>query len=1331
MTKKRKSILRTALGIVLLLVLIVTYNLWFSRTSIAFINYQPIALQEIAQANDNSFIRLHSVDTKQISGKLRRYDIIFVNGMGLYIDADQREVLQNLANKGTPIYTSMSTNPENSISNLTVEETAFVQQWLANGGRSNMRSLLSFLRRNIDGKVIFCGNVEAPQRKPSDYLWLPSSKGDELQFTSVAAFEDYLHQQDLWHEGAKRIMVTGMLTDPTDLINALVERGYNVYPLSSFTKTLDFIEEIAPDVVVNLAHGRLGDEVVNYLTEHNTLMFDPLTINTTADEWLADPLGMQSGFLSQSIVMPEIDGAIRTYALFAQRRDKNGLLQAYAMPDRLSTFVETIDRYMALRTLPNSEKKVAVVYYKSPGNSSLTASGLEVVPSLHRLLLTLQEAGYTLGTVPELADFRAAITTADAPIVLGNVALVRQPLPGSGEDEFRIVHGNEQDPSDDYIEAYRWIREDFGADALIHFGTHGSLEFTPRKQVALSSNDWPDRLVGSLPHFYLYCADNPGEAMTAKRRAYAQIISHLTPPYHESRMDDTFKRLHTALHQGDTALVRQLATQLGLDRDLAITQWNEDDFENIEQYAEELQSEKLTGTPYILGTPYGEADIRSSVFAMTTDPIAYSHYNLDRLLQRTTLDISKQRSLFEDTYVRDAKNTVSRLYDSTQPVSDAELCNIAGITQQQLDESRELMAAQRAPRGMLAMLMAASRKDSTENKGSGMAQMMQQMNSASLEVPDARNNPISKFMRWQMRKMLSKRDPELMLKVAKRMGASDEALEKMSAALHIKTSQPTEGNDSTTTAEEEGPSREQIDVAQAIEQIEVAIGNVSHYRTLLASSPLTELDAMLNALNGGYTSPSPGGDPVANPNILPTGRNLYAINAEETPSADAWERGVNLARNTIDEYRKKHDGQYPRKVSYTLWSGEFVQTGGATIAQVLYMLGVEPVRDRYGRVEDIRLIPDEELGRPRIDVVVQTSGQLRDLASSRLFLISRAVQMAAEAPKGDYENMVREGVDESERYLVDKGVAPQRARNLAHRRVFGGLNGGYGSGIQGMVQQGDAWSDEGQIAERYLYNMGAYYGEEGEWEDYAAEAFAAALTRTDAVVQPRQSNSWGALSLDHVYEFMGGMNLAVRNVTGKDPEAYFSDYRNRNAYRMQDSKTAIAVEARTKLLNKDYIEESLDGGATSSGALADMIRNAYGWNVMKPEAIEPELWDDIYDIYVSDSYGLNLHERMSASSPEALAELTTAMKQASEKGYWHATAEQLAQINQVQRQYGSSVQPAQGEARDAVVMEKQTSQLASEGKQTVLNGLAVAVAVVVAFVLLVVIVRRRRKNMEE
>ena len=132
-------------------------------------------------------------------------------------------------------------------------------------------------------------------------------------------------------------------------------------------------------------------------------------------------------------------------------------------------------------------------------------------------------------------------------------------------------------------------------------------------------------------------------------------------------------------------------------------------------------------------------------------------------------------------------------------------------------------------------------------------------------------------------------------------------------------------------------SKEEVEFALAVAEVERTIKNVGNYKNALLTSPEEELSSLMNALKGGYTAPTPGGDPIANPNTLPTGRNMYAINAEATPTESAWEKGIALAKQTIDRYKQRHNDSIPRKVSYTLWSSEFIETGGATIAQVLYM----------------------------------------------------------------------------------------------------------------------------------------------------------------------------------------------------------------------------------------------------------------------------------------------------------------------------------------------------------------------------------------------------------
>ena len=555
---------------------------------------------------------------------------------------------------------------------------------------------------------------------------------------------------------------------------------------------------------------------------------------------------------------------------------------------------------------------------------------------------------------------------------------------------------------------------------------------------------------------------------------------------------------------------------------------------------------------------------------------------------------------------------------------------------------------------------------------------------------------------------------------------------------------------------------------EAVTELERAILNVITYRDALQNSPRLELDATINALNGGFTAPSSGGDAVANPQAVPTGRNLYSVRAESTPSQRAWSQGVQLAQATLKAYKEQH-GKYPTKVSYTFWSSEFVETEGVTIAQVLYMLGVEPVRSQFGSVEDVRLIPTSELGRPRIDVVIQTSGQFRDLAASRLALISKAVELVASLGKEDQENYVAAGSVATEKELVEQGLSPKEARELANVRIFGGINGMYGTGIQEMVTSGDKWEQEKEIADVYLNNMGAAYtGKQEDWGRFVKPLFRAALKNTDVVVQPRQNNTWGALSLDHVYEFMGGLTLSVRNVTGKDPDTYLADYRNHSNMRMQDLKEAIGVESRATVLNPEYVKEVLAGGANSVANITEVVTNTYGWNVMKPEVIDKELWDQLYDMYIRDVNNLGVASAFEGKSPAALEEITAVMLETARKGMWKASPEQLSTLAQrhselvakygpsgggmsadnkklrafisqqlspeAAKQYQSQMKQmdegssADAPSQDGMVMKKETVADQAGAVTRSFNGLWIVAGVAVLFIGLLVLLRIKRRR---
>ncbi|MDE6843014.1 MAG: cobaltochelatase subunit CobN, partial [Muribaculaceae bacterium] len=259
-------------------------------------------------------------------------------------------------------------------------------------------------------------------------------------------------------------------------------------------------------------------------------------------------------------------------------------------------------------------------------------------------------------------------------------------------------------------------------------------------------------------------------------------------------------------------------------------------------------------------------------------------------------------------------------------------------------------------------------------------------------------------------------------------------------------------------------------------------------------------------------------------------------------------------------------------------------------------------------------------------------------------------------------------------------------------------------------------------------------------------------------------NTCGVLSLDHVYEFMGGMNLAVRNVTGKDPDAYIADYRNRNKVKMQEVKEAIGVESRTTILNPTYIKEKMKGGAGDASGIADVIRNTYGWNVMKPDVIDDEFWNDIYDTYIEDKHNIGTKDYFTSVNPAALEEITAVMLETARKGMWKASDRQIASLARLHTEVVNEYQPScsgfvcnnsalrdfisskadassaaaynksigdiraeNSNGNDGMVMQKDELNSIKETTNRISGGLVV-VLVVVSLLIVFAIIKRRRKN---
>ena len=928
-----------------------------------------------------------------------------------------------------------------------------------------------------------------------------------------------------------------------------------------------------------------------------------------------------------------------------------------------------------------------------------------------------------------------------AQLTFGNITILPQPPAAiSTDDDFKVLHGVKEIPPYAYMGAYLWIQNGFKADALIHFGTHGSLEFTPNKQVALSDYDWADICVGTVPHFYYYTIGNIGEAMMAKRRSYGSIVSYLTPAFTESDMRNTFNNLENTILSYQKAKnpidkqtiglhIKKLAVTMGLHRDLRLDSilskpYTEAEIDRLANFAEEIATEKINGEYYVMGVPYTPDKINSTVLAMSADPIAYSLATLDKYHGKVTEADLKRKAFFTTHYLNPAKSLVNQIL-AGKPVSTELICNYAHISADDLQKAKATMAKEEGS-GMPYFLQQQMKKQATAS-ATTTATHTTATTSATVKKPDAVGRPtkIKAPAKKEDRKPLTK-----------------EELATLNA------------------------QKAKIDYARALVDIERTITNVALYKDALQNSPRLEEKAFFNALNGGYTPPSSGGDAVANPKGVPTGHNLYGVNAESTPSKLAWDRGVALAQNVISEYQTKHH-EYPKKIAYTFWSSEFIETEGVSIAQALYMLGVEPVWDSFGRVGDVRVIPSEELGRPRIDVVIQTSGQFRDLAASRLFLLTKAIQMVSALPEEAYANEVSAGSVDIEKQLVEAGVSPKEARELSTERIFGGLQGRYDTGTKELINSGDKWETQKDIAEVYMHNMGAFYGSKDNWSKFQEGMFRAAIKNADVLIQPRQNNTWGALSLDHVYEFMGGMNAAIKEVNGKDPDAYLADYRNHKNMHVQELKEAVGVEARSTIFNPKYIKEMMKGKASSAGQIAEIVTNMHGWEATRPELIDDAMWNEVYNTYIEDKHHLGITDFIKKENVAALQEVTAVMLEATRKGMWKASDAQISKLADIHtdltKQFGVSsshfssenkklqdyiskkASPANAQAyqqklaqshqgsqaqantQDAKLLKKEETSAGSPQEKVSLSALWIGGIVLLAFVGLIIFIRKRRR----
>ncbi|OUR64063.1 hypothetical protein A9Q79_08310 [Methylophaga sp. 42_25_T18] len=422
---------------------------------------------------------------------------------------------------------------------------------------------------------------------------------------------------------------------------------------------------------------------------------------------------------------------------------------------------------------------------------------------------------------------------------------------------------------------------------------------------------------------------------------------------------------------------------------------------------------------------------------------------------------------------------------------------------------------------------------------------------------------------------------------------------------------------------------------------------------------IREMNHLVDALAGKYIPVKNGGDPIRHPEAVPTGFNLYGFDPSRVPTKAAYEQGKELTEGVIADYYVKH-GVYPDKLAFSLWSIETMRHYGVLESQVLYAMGIRPKWSDDGRVIGTEIIPAGELKRPRVDVVLSATGLYRDAFPNVMQLMAKAIEQIAALK--EESNFVWRNSERIKAELIAEGIEADEAEYLSTVRVFSNASGNYGSGVEDAVFASDTWETDDKIADLYLARMGHFYGSDNSrWGQKVenVDLYAKQLSGTDIAMFSRSSNVYGMISSDDPFEYFGSLALAIRNLDGASPEMVISNLRDADNPKAEAASVFLAKELRSRNFHKRWVEEMMKEGYSGAVSLSSHLSNFWGWQVVDPNLVREDQWQEFYEVYVNDKLELNIDEWFEQTNPRSQAQMLERMLEANRKEYWQADAQTL------------------------------------------------------------------------
>jgi magnesium chelatase subunit H len=1143
------------------------------------------------------------------------------------------------------------------------------QYWLG-GTPDNLRNFLLML---ADKYVFPRGEADRPELSVADPvvfpdlgIWHPLAPA---MFEDIKEYLNWTASRADLSEQARRGPVIGLVLQRSHIVTgddahyvALIQeleyRGATVIPVFcgglDFSRPVNqfFYDPLNPDQplvdgVVSLTGFALvggparqdHPRAVESLSRLNRpyMVALPLVFQTT-QEWEESDLGLHPVQVALQIAIPELDGAIEPIVL-SGRDDATG--KAHTLQDRVDAIAERAIRWASLRLKPRAEKKLAITVFSFPPDKGNVGSAayLDVFGSIYRVLEEMKAKGYQIADLPHNAKALMDAVLKDpgalegAPELaiahrmsvaeyerltpyserleenwgkppgslnsdgthllvfgrhFGNVFVGVQPTFGYEGDPMRLLYSRSASPHHGFAAYYTYLEKVWQADAVLHFGTHGSLEFMPGKQMGMSETCYPDSLIGALPNLYYYAANNPSEATIAKRRGYASTISYLTPPAENAGLYKGLKELgelvgsYQQLRESSRGVqvvnaIVETSRQCNLDKDVALP---------------DLDAAEL------------DLDRRDAVVGA----------------------VYRQLMEIESRLLPCGLHTIGKPPTAEEAI--ATLVNIAALERQ--DEGLRSLPG----------LLAESRSRRIEDIYRG--------NDAGVLADVELNRQITETCRAAVAAMVREvtgSDGRVTLR--RNFGWFFDLLERWGFRF------PSAWQRACSSAGFAGVDGAELD--RSFAYLRFCLEQVCADQ---------EMQSLLRALDGEYVLPGPGGDPIRNPGVLPSGKNIHALDPQAIPTRAA----IAAAKVVVDrliERQKAEQGTWPETIACVLWGTDNIKTYGESLAQILWFIGVRPMPDSLGRVNKLELIPLQELGRPRLDVVVNCSGVFRDLFINQMALIDQGVKLAAEADEPIEMNFVRK---HSLEQAVEQGISLRDAAT----RVFSNASGSYSSNVN-LAVENSTWEEESELQEMYLSRKTFAFNADNPGEmNQQRGVFEAAMKTADVTFQNLDSAEISLTDVSHYFDSDPTKLIAGLRADGKAPTSYIADTTTANAQVRSLSET-IRLDSRTKLLNPKWYEGMLNSGYEGVREVAKRLNFTLGWSATSG-AVDNFVYEEANDTFINDA---EMRQRLMDLNPHSFRRIVGTLLEVHGRGYWETSEQNIAQLQEIYQEIEDRIEGVQ------------------------------------------------------